>query len=200
MLKVGALLFHHFELLDVFGPFEFFGILGEIHPVELSLIAPDAASVKSYQGPRSVIDLTADQIETLDILLVPGGLGTREVVHSSQFLDALKTLAAKSDYVTSVCTGSGLLAKAGLLDGKRATSNKLAYDWATAQSQQTEWIREARWVADGHTWTSSGVTAGMDMALALIETRYSRTTAEEVARRAEYLWNRDPSVDPFAIS
>jgi transcriptional regulator GlxA family with amidase domain len=100
--------------------------------------------------------------------------------------------------VCSVCTGSGILAKAGLLDGLKATSNKRAFGWARSQGPNVAWIREARWVDEGHRATSSGVTAGMDMALALIERLLGKETADAVADGTEYLRSTDPNRDPFA--
>jgi len=85
-----------------------------------------------------------------------------------------------------------------LLDGFRATSNKREFEWATAQGSNVEWVPEARWVVDGNRWTASGVTAGIDMALALIADLHGEELAIEVADGAEYEWHRDPSSDPFA--
>ncbi|MGA6101822.1 DJ-1/PfpI family protein [Psychrobacter pocilloporae] len=90
-----------------------------------------------------------------------------ELVHMPAFL-TLQQLSQQTEWVLSVCTGSALLAKAGLLDGKRATSNKRAWAWVISQSDQVKWIPEARWVIDGKFYTSSGVSAGMDMALGFI--------------------------------
>ena len=97
----------------------------------------------------------------------------------------------------SVCSGSWILAKAGLLDGRRATSNKFYFKMATQQSDQVEWISEARWVADGPIFTSSGVSAGIDMSLAVIAALFGENKAVEVANYTEYVWNRNADEDPF---
>ncbi len=91
-----------------------------------------------------------------------------------------------------------LLGKAGLLDGRRATSNKRVFDQVAALNDRVEWIRRARWVEDGNIFTSSGVSAGMDMTLAVIARMFDLATAENAARLAEYTWHRDAEVDPFA--
>jgi transcriptional regulator GlxA family with amidase domain len=91
-----------------------------------------------------------------------------------------------------------LLAAAGLLDGYRATSNKRAFAWAKAHGAKVDWVAEARWVADGDRWTSSGVSAGIDMSLALVGHLHGEATADEVADRMEYERHRDASCDPFA--
>ena len=102
-----------------------------------------------------------------------------------------------ADWVLSVCTGSALLAKAGILDHKRATSNKRAWQWVTEQSDQVDWIKQARWIVDGKFYTSSGVTAGMDMALGFIADRQGRDSAKEVANYTEYRWQQDSRLDDF---
>lgn len=197
-LTVGVALFPGYELLDVYGPLELFGLLREQVAVHIHLLALEIHTLHSAQGPVAVSDQTMADCGELDVLLVPGGVGTRAEVSHGSYLHALEALAARSKFVTSVCTGSALLAKAGLLDGKRATSNKRAFDWAVSCGPAVDWVRAARWVVDGNTWTSSGISAGMDMTLALIEHLYGRSVAEDVASRAEYLWNDDPAHDPFA--
>ena len=97
----------------------------------------------------------------------------------------------------SVCSGSAILAKAGLLDGRRATSNKQFFSLATAQSEKVKWIEKARWVEDGKMATSSGVSAGIDMALAVIARLYGQERAEQIAASTEYEWHQDAAWDPF---
>ncbi len=195
-LKIGAVLFPGFELLDVYGPLELLGVLRE--RVSIVMLAERAGEVASNHGPRGVADLALAEAKELDILLVPGGHGTRREVENASFLDLLRTQASEARYVASVCTGSALLAKAGILDGKRATSNKLAFDWAVSQGPNVNWIRRARWVEDGKFFTSSGVSAGMDMTLGLIQLLFDRETSLRIARWTEYTWHDDKDVDPFA--
>ena len=97
-----------------------------------------------------------------------------------------------------MCTGSALLAKAGVLDGRKATTNKAAYAWATSQGPNVAWLAQARWVEDGKFMTSSGVSAGTDMGLAIVARLFGAEKAEQVAVVAEYEWHNDPSWDPFA--
>jgi transcriptional regulator GlxA family with amidase domain len=194
--SIGVVLFNQFELLDVFGPLEMFGLLPD--HFELSLVAETGDTVNSAQGPRSVLDYRFDNSPDFDILLVPGGSGTRREVDNPVLLNWLRRQAASARYVTSVCTGSALLARAGLLDGRQATTNKAAFEWVTSQGEQVAWQRRARWVEDDRFFTSSGVSAGMDMALALIAQILDDATAQQVATWAEYGWHRDPEWDPFA--
>ena len=194
--KLGALFFDKFELLDVFGPLEMFGVLPE--QFELVTIGERGPSIASTQGPRVVIDRSFDDAGQMDVLLVPGGIGTRVEVENEALLGFLRQQAPGLEILASVCTGSGLLARAGLLDGRRATSNKRAFAWAVEQGPRTTWVPEARWVEDGNVFTSSGVAAGIDMALAVIARLVSPEIATAVANGTEYDWHRDASWDPFA--
>ena len=98
----------------------------------------------------------------------------------------------------SVCTGAALLAKAGLLDHRRATTNKRAFAWTSSNGPHTNWIKQARSIEDGKFWTTSGVCEGIDMALTVIARIESAELAEAIATRVEYDWHRDASWDPFA--
>mgnify|MGYP001436853677 CR=1 FL=1 len=113
-------------------------------------------------------------------------------------LDWLRKQAEGVEWLTSVCTGSAILAAAGVLDGYRATSNKFSFDWVVKQGPKVDWVYEARWVEDGNRMTSSGVTAGMDMALALIAKLYGDESADSVAKFTEYVCSKDASNDPFS--
>jgi transcriptional regulator GlxA family with amidase domain len=110
----------------------------------------------------------------------------------------LRTRSRTAEVTMSVCSGSAILARAGLLDGRRATSNKIFFALATAQSEKVDWVERARWVEDGPFVTSSGVAAGTDMALAVIARLYGRERAEAVALVTEYPWHTDAASDPFA--
>jgi putative intracellular protease/amidase len=195
-LKVGAVLFPGFELLDIYGPLELLGLLPE--RVTMTMVAEKVGEIESSHGPKGVADIALANTSNFDVLLIPGGRGTRTEVQNSRFLELLRAQANQSTWVASICTGSALLAKAGMLDGKKATSNKLSFEWVTGQGPQVHWIREARWVEDGKFFTASGVSAGMDMTLGLIQKLFDRETSLKVARRAEYTWHEDKTIDPFA--
>ena len=98
----------------------------------------------------------------------------------------------------SVCSGSAIFARAGLLDGRRATSNKMFFSLASSQSDKVEWVEQARWVVDGSMVTSSGVSAGTDMALAVIADLFGKERALQIAAFTEYQWHQDADSDPFA--
>lgn len=196
MRSIGALLFPGFELLDLFGPMEMFGLLDS--EFSLSLVSETGGAVASGQGISAFADRTFEEGIEYDILFVPGGRGTRREVGNARLLDWIAHASAQAEYTLSVCTGSALLAKAGVLDGRSATTNKAAFGWVAQQGPAVTWVREARWVEDGRFITSSGVSAGMDMALGAIALMHGVEAAEKVAGWAEYLWNRDRSHDPFA--
>jgi putative intracellular protease/amidase len=194
---VGVLLFEAFELLDVFGPLEMFSMLPDDFAIRL--ISQQAPVVAANGRPRSVVDDHFADDRHYDILMVPGGMGTRREVDNTALLHWLAAAAERAEIVASVCTGSALLAKAGLLDGRKATTNKNAFDWVVSQGPNVQWQRRARWVEDGKFITSSGVSAGTDMALALIARLCGFERAREVAGWAEYVWNEDSADDPFAL-
>ncbi len=195
---VGVLLFEGFELLDVFGPLEAWGMHAEAGGWTIVTAAETAGAVKSAQGPRAMADYALADCPRIDVILVPGGKGTRREVSNASLLEWLRRRADEAEIVTSVCTGAALLARAGLLDGRRATSNKFSFNWVAGQGPAVEWMKQARWVEDGKFATSSGVAAGIDMTLALIARLAGVETAEQIAIRMEYEWHRDPSWDPFA--
>lgn len=196
MKTIGALIFDGFELLDVFGPMEMFGMLKDDY--ELHLVADNVGAVKSNQGLSAMATLSIGERTDFDILFVPGGAGTRREVNNEKLLNWLIAADEVSQYTLSVCTGSALLAKAGVLDGKKATTNKMAIDWVLSQGRNTDWQRQARWVEDGKYFTSSGVSAGMDMSLAVIAKMHGLERAEQVAIWCEYQWHKDSNWDPFA--
>jgi len=193
---LGAILYDNFELLDYYGPLEMFGNLGR--DFKIVTVAEKAGSVKSVQGPSTVVDVDFANAPDLDFILLPGGIGTSAELENPVMIDFLKQRSATAEVVMSVCSGSALLAKAGILDGKRATSNKLFFSLASEQSDKVNWQPAARWVEDGNIFTSSGVSAGTDMALGVIAKIYGMEKAQEIAVMTEYEWQSDPSHDPFA--
>jgi transcriptional regulator GlxA family with amidase domain len=153
--------------------------------------------VASAQGPKTFAEHGFADCPPLDLILLPGGIGTLAELENEVLLEFLCDRAAAAQITMSVCSGSALLAKAGLLDGRRATSNKMFFDLAARQSEKVEWVEEARWVDAGAFVTSSGVSAGIDMALAVIARLFGTERAEQIAVFTEYEWQRDPTHDPF---
>jgi transcriptional regulator GlxA family with amidase domain len=206
---LGVVLYPGFEVLDVFGPVEMFMNLGP-QQITIVMIAQEAGPVSSgttqemgqttYSGPKVVADYGFADAPDVDILLVPGGIGTLPELQNPAMLEFIRERAPKTELTTSVCSGSALLAKAGVLDGKRATCNKAFFQMLTMNGPDTDWAENARWVEDGNIITSSGVSAGIDMALAVIARVWGEDVAEGIAEGTEYVWSRDPHNDPFAIT
>jgi len=200
-LTLGAILYPGFELLDLFGPLEMFTSLPS-ERLTVVMVAQNkgsvtAGSMSNAPMPSVVADYDFADAPLLDLLLLPGGVGTFPELENPAMLDFLKTRAATAQITASVCTGSALLAAAGVLDGRRATSNKQVFDMARVVSDKVDWIEAARWVDDGPVVTSSGVSAGIDMSLAIIARLFGEETAETIANGAEYTWHRDAETDPF---
>jgi transcriptional regulator GlxA family with amidase domain len=194
--KLGVVLFPGFELLDVFGPVEMFGNLTGV--VDVAMVAQQRGPVASAQGPSVVADYGFADCPHLDLVLVPGGIGTSTEVENAAMIEWLAQRVAAAEIAMTVCTGTALFARAGVLDGRRATTNKMMFDWVATYGPKVEWIKEARWVEDGKFVTSSGVSAGIDMALAVIARLCGQQISESLAVGTEYEWHQDAAWDPFA--
>ncbi len=208
--RLGVVIFPGFALLDVAGPMQFFNQLSAIRPFELSMIAKTIDSVSTVPPKHTVPERkfqsvgeqwlpthTFDNAPELDILLIPGGLGIRDETIFNDVTSFIKKRYPTLQYLLSVCTGSTMIAAAGILDGKKATSNKYSWSFATS-NKDVNWIRKARWVVDGNIWSSSGVAAGMDMTYAFISTVFSPDIAKQLANVMEYEPHTNPEWDPFS--
>lgn len=192
---IGIVLYPGFEVLDVYGPLEMWA---NVPDFDVILIAEQAGPVRSAQGVSTIADYSFQNAPALDIVMVPGGIGTRVELEREPVLAFLRQAHEHSEYTTSVCTGSALLARAGILDGHRATSNKRAFYLAEEQSSAVDWVVDARWVESGKILTSSGVSAGIDMALGLVAKTHGLESARELASALEYVWQEDATDDPFS--
>lgn len=188
------LLFSDFETLDVFGPVEIFGKLDNVticYFSEAGGIVSNTDGIHIETQPLSVISQT-------DVFFIPGGMGTRAEVNNNKLLKQIKSISENSRFVLTVCTGSAILAKTGLLDRKKATSNKRSFDWVISCGEKVSWVKQARWVRDDKYYTSSGVSAGLDMALGFIADQYGLDEARRIAFRVEYRWQEDKDKDEFS--
>jgi transcriptional regulator GlxA family with amidase domain len=194
-MNVHVILFNRFETLDAFGPVEVIGRLKKHY--EIDFYSEQGGIVMSAQNVR-VETKPLREIQPGGILLVPGGQGTRTEVDNEKLIQALKKISESAEYVLTVCTGAALLARTGLLKGKNATTNKIAFAWVMEQDKDVRWMRKARWVRDGKYYTSSGISAGIDMALGFIADMHGEEEAQRASKEIEYIWNRDKENDPFA--
>ncbi|KAK7975807.1 hypothetical protein PG989_014270 [Apiospora arundinis] len=203
--KFGVVLFPGFQSLDVFGPCDLLATHSRFNTLSIAMLSSTLEPVPSNLlptggcGQLAVPTHTFDNApEDIEVLLVPGGPGTRDDDIIVPAMAYVKKVYPKLRYLLTVCTGSALVAKTGLLDGKRATTNKKSFKWATCQGLEVNWVLEARWVTDGNIWTSSGISAGIDMMLAFMAAVYGEDAAQSVANHSEYRRHTDANDDPFA--
>jgi transcriptional regulator GlxA family with amidase domain len=196
-MNVGVLLFEDFETLDVFGPVEILGRLKEFYTIMFYSLS--GGQVKNSHGVSILTERLEEIINGTGIFLIPGGYGTRIEINNNVLIEKIHQVAVCSNYVFTVCTGSALLAKTGLLEGRKATSNKKAFDWVITTGENINWIRKARWTVDDKFYTSSGVSAGMDMTLGFLSDIHGKEFAKQVAFQIEYNWTEDKDNDNFCI-
>lgn len=198
MKTLAALVFPGFETLDYFGPIEMLGGYGK--ETEIITVAQTLDPVPSVHGQRIVPDRALAEKDDYDLLLIPGGDSALEAAKDPEFMEWIKRASGNAERVMAVCTGTVVLGMTGVLDGRRATTNKMDFTATVPLAPNVEWVKQARWVKDGKFYTSSGVSAGIDMALAAMADLFGPEMAERLALGNEYEWHRDPNWDPFAKS
>ena len=166
--------------------------------IETITVATSLEPVASRHGQRILADKTLSEKTDYDLLFIPGGDSALEAAKDAELMDWVRAVSENADRVLAVCTGTILLGMSGVLDGRKATTNKLDFKDTVPLAPKVDWVKQARWVEDGKFFTSSGVSAGMDMALAVAESLFGRTEAENMAEECEYTWHSDASHDPFA--
>ena len=194
--NVGILIFTGVEVLDFAGPFEVFSRT-RLEPGVESRLDEESAPFKVFTVARTldvvvatgdlkiVPDFALGEAPPIDLLVVPGGFGTRALIEDEEILGWIRQAAGAARTVTSVCTGSLLLASAGLLEGRRATTHWGALDLLGQVDPSIQVERERRVVMDG-VITSGGIAAGIDMALDVVETLFGAAVADDTARYMEY--------------
>jgi len=191
---IGMVLFDRAEELDWVGPFEVFSMAREVADgkgraaeLRVVLISHDGAVVRGAKGLRVEVDHSFSDAPVLDVLLIPGGIGTRDEMKNEVMLDFLREKSSECDWVTSVCTGSAVLERAGLTRGKRITTH-----WAVVSTLResagdaTTVLEHVRYVRDGNLVTAAGVSAGIDMALWLTGEIFGVPHARRTQRAMEY--------------
>ncbi len=195
-MEISVLLFNDFETLDVFGPVEIFGRRNNHYSIKF--YSMEGGQITNNHGV-SVFTLPINQLLAHDVFLIPGGYGTRIEVDNLVLINKIKEISTLAKFVLTVCTGTALLAKTGLLDFKNATTNKRAFEWVVSTGKNVIWNKKARWVVDGKFYTSSGVSAGMDMALGFLSDLHGKDFARNIAFEIEFNWSEDSTLDSFAI-
>jgi transcriptional regulator GlxA family with amidase domain len=199
-MRIGILIFDDAEELDFVGPWEVFTMANEVatrggrdRPHEVMLLADRDAPVRCAKGMRVLPDISVANASKLDVLLIPGGQGTRREVKNEALLAWIATTAAQCQWITSVCTGALLLAAAGLTKDKRITTHWAFIETLRARGEAAEVLERVRYVRDANVVTAAGVSAGIDMALWLVGQLHSPQFARAVQRAMEY----DPA-PPYA--
>ena len=179
--RVGIVVFPDVEVLDFCGPFE------------VLLVAEQAGTIVTTGGMKVTPDHTLETCPPLDILVVPGGWGTRAEIKNPRLLAWIKERATQVETLTSVCTGSMLLGQAGLLDGRHATTHWRSLPWMRESFPSVTVEEKLHVVEDGNVLTSAGISAGIDMALRVVARHFGETVARNTARNMEYRYPDDNS-------
>lgn len=192
--RLGIIIFDEIEVLDFCGPFEVFSVTRlheerrreEPSPFEVLLISQFNRTITTTGGMKVLPDMTFEDCPALDILVVPGGWGTRKEMHNQVMLAFIRTHAMHVETLASVCTGALILGNAGLLDGLRATTH-----WRSLPMMQELFPRitvdsKSHVVQQGKIITSAGISAGIDMALHIVTHYYGEPIARSTARQMEY--------------
>lgn len=188
MIQIGILLFERVEELDFVGPYEVLAAAQDLRPeaIEVKTYALDGLAVTCNKRLTVTAHALAAEAPQLDVLLVPGGNGSRAAAEDPRAIDWLRTQALGCRWVTSVCTGARVLEAAGLVDGKRITTYHDAIEELRRSGRAAEVMAGVRYVRDGNLVTSAGVSAGIDMTLWLLGQLTTPAFAREVQAAIEY--------------
>ncbi|WP_283133159.1 DJ-1/PfpI family protein [Rhizohabitans arisaemae] len=188
MKRIGILLFDQVEELDAAGPWEVFGLWATTCPDEASVVslATSPGPVRAAHGLTFHADRGFADVGELDVLVYPGGRGTRPLLKDTGHLDWVRERRERTPLIASVCTGSLVLAAAGLLRGRPATTHWSCLDLLAELDPSVEVRREDRFVDDGDVVTSAGISAGIDMSLHLVARFAGVERAREIRREMEY--------------
>ncbi|KAF9962307.1 hypothetical protein BGZ72_007360 [Mortierella alpina] len=197
-LQLGALVYNGMDLLDLMGPMRIFGEEFNTLDIKINFIATTLEPVQSSQQVKVTPHYTIANAPKMDIVFIPGGIGQTDLSENSANMIRIKSLIEEATWCFTVCTGAGVLAKTGLVDGYNLTTNKAMYEMVIAEGPKVNWIKRARWVQDGKYVSASGVSAGIDAALYIISELVSVEIAEKVSVHIEYTWHRNANEDPFA--
>lgn len=193
-LIVGILIFDDVEILDVAGPFEVFSVtrlndeqrLQQSSPFKVYLIAEKNKQIIAIGGLRLTPDVTISECPELDLLIIPGGWGTRKESKNRILVKWISNQFTKDRLIASVCTGSSLLGKAGLLDGRDATTHWRAFDFLQESAPKERILKNVRFTLTEPIFTSAGVSAGIDLALRIVSHFFGTEVGQTTARQMEY--------------
>jgi len=196
-LIVGIVIFDDVEILDVAGPFEVFAVtrlneeqrVKQSSPFKVYLIAEKNKQITAIGGLRLTPDVTISECPELDLLIVPGGWGTRKESKNKILLNWISNqfnTITNDRLIASVCTGSSILGKAGLLDGRDATTHWRAFDFLRESAPKARILKNVRFTLTEPIFTSAGVSAGIDLALRIVSHFFGTEIGQTTARQMEY--------------
>lgn len=193
-LIVGILIFDDVEILDVAGPFEVFAVtrlndeqrLQQSSPFKVYLISETNKQITAIGGLRLTPDVTISECPELDLLVVPGGWGTRKESKNKILVKWIGNQFTDNRLIASICTGSSLLGKAGLLDGRDATTHWRAFDFLQESAPKARILKNVRFTLTEPIFTSAGVSAGIDLALRIVSHVFGTEVGQATARQMEY--------------
>ena len=190
--QLGILLFEDVEILDFCGPLEVFSVCNRFTASPAFQIRTIATTdpVTTCNGLSVNPDTAPEDCAGLDILIVPGGIGSRALINDATVIEWIEQTSQRAELVLSVCTGALLLGKAGILDGLEATTHHCAYEELRAVAPTTVVHEDRRFVDNGKVVTSAGIAAGIDMSLHVVERLHGPEVAESTALQMEYPWRR----------
>ena len=195
--KIAILVFDEVEVLDFCGPFEVFSVTGQREGeghFQVYTVSETGAAIRARNGLTVTPDYGLANCPQPDILVVPGGYGTRREMNNPVIIDWVRERAAEAELTLSVCTGSLLLGKAGLLDGLDATTHHDALDLLRRAAPGCRVRAESRFVDNGQIISSGGISAGIDMAFHVVARLLGEAQARETAAHMEYRWIPEPGV------
>lgn len=193
-LNVAILLFDDVEVLDFAGPFEVFAVTDELSDYKrfnVFTVAESPGSVRARNGLKIVPDHTLESAPAPDILVIPGGVGTRALLRKGSVLEWIRQRARRAAHTVSVCTGSLVLARAGLLDDLDVTTHRDCLDELAALAPAARVHGDRRFHDHDRVLTAAGISAGLDVSLHLVARLHGSEAAAEVARYMEYAWRND---------
>ncbi|ACK93976.1 DJ-1/PfpI family protein [Bacillus thuringiensis] len=187
--SVGIFLFNEVEVLDFAGPFEVFSVteVNEEKPFTVYTVSENGEMITARNGLKVQPDYSIENLPPVDILIIPGGLGARKYeIKNEIVIKWIRQQMKEVKLMTSVCTGALLLAKAGLLEGLKATTHWASIEKFKNEFQNVEVIENVKFVDEGHIITSAGISAGINMAFHIVKNLLGVHVAEDTAKRMEY--------------
>lgn len=189
MLNVGIFIFNDVELLDFAGPYEVFSVASEMHDYKyfsVFTISENGDMIKTVNGLKVQPDFSFDTHPNMDILLIPGGVGSRKLIKNARVLDWVKKNTLRSEITCSVCSGALVLGKLGLLDNLISTTHHQVIDLLKEIAPLTNIDKGKRYIDNGKIMTSAGISAGIDLALHIVNKIYGIEAEQKTIEHMEY--------------